>query len=95
MGMTESDYHSSYELACKEAERLAEYEAAATLPDGRVLEPSEVAALRARCEAAVAVLKDICDHCGWKISHSGCATPECLIAKWRGPQEGATAHERV
>lgn len=74
--------------------RLAAYEDALTLPDGTVMGPSEVAALRKRCEAAEADLLallaqpdyvGVCGACA-KDCHKG---DECDPV-WRGPQEGAT-----
>lgn len=115
MGMTESDYMSSYEAACRQAERLAAYEDALTLPDCTVMGPEEVAALRARCEAAEKDLvfacgtqpsasddASICDICKYSQPNGGCPR-QCFMNtlaainrwEWRGPQEGAVAHERV
>ena len=85
------DYYAVYD-------RLASYEDALTLPDGTVMGPSEVAALRARREAAEADLESVADGatiCG-VCDQTWCSACDGYNQfKWRGPQEGATAHERV
>ena len=92
MGMTERDYMTSYEMACRQAELLSAYQAALTLPDGTVMGPEEVAALVARCEAAEADLESVADGatiCG-VCDQTWCSACDGYNQfKWRGPQEGA------
>ena len=73
-------------------DRLAAYEDTG-------LEPSEVAALVARCEAAERDIRELLaqlDYVGvcWACAKVSTPHSEC-DPQWRGPQEGATAHERV
>lgn len=81
------------------ANRLENCIYALTLPDGTVLDPSDVAALRARCAAAERDIRELLaqpDYVGvcWACAKVSTPHSEC-DPQWRGPQEGATAHERV
>ena len=91
-------FNGSVYVHGEHVDRLASYEDALTLPDGTVMGPSEVAALRARREAAEADLESVADGatiCG-VCDQTWCSACDGYNQfKWRGPQEGATAHERV
>ena len=84
--------------------RLAAYEDALTLPDGTVMGPEEIAALRARCEAAEAEQARFVQIDGDPFWHPTYGDPDSggqnagryyYKDAGRGPQEGVAAHERV
>ena len=66
---------------------------------GPLIALAEVAALVARCEAAERDIRELLaqpDYVGvcWACAKVSTPHSEC-DPQWRGPQEGATAHERV
>ena len=93
----ESPYPNTLACILESFDRLAAYEDTG-------LEPSEVAALRARCEAAEAELARFVQIDGDPFWHPTYGDPDSggqnagryyYKDAGRGPQEGATAHERV